>query len=361
MVGSKAPSGPQAVQRDTGHWLTQAWQRRGLVARLLLPATLLYCALVLLRRALYRFGWLPSRGVACPVLVVGNAIAGGAGKTPTTIAIVQHFVRQGLAVGVVSRGYGRNSQAVLSVIPTSDARAVGDEPLLIARATQVPVFVARKRHAAAEALLRAHPQTQLIVCDDGLQHFALHRDLEVCVFDDRATGNGWLLPSGPLREPWPRASLQAVGQSDANLLVLHTGRNPAFGGFTAERSLSTQALTQSGQALALESVRAPVLALAGIARPESFFSLLRERGVALDKTLALPDHFDFTGFDIQQLAGHQVLCTEKDAVKLWTHWPAALAVPLIQTLEPAFLMALDSALQRSMAAKLSSRDGHQTA
>jgi tetraacyldisaccharide 4'-kinase len=343
--------------------LLHAWQSRGPVALLLLPVTLLYFLLLSLRRALYRAGLFKAQRVDCAVIVVGNTIVGGAGKTPTTIGIVQHLHRRGLSVGVVSRGYGRSEETVCAVTPDSDAAVTGDEPLLMARATQAPVFVAPQRHAAAAALLAVHPQTQVIVCDDGLQHYALYRDLEVCVFDNRGTGNGWLLPSGPLREPWPRQALACVGQQDAHLLVLHTGSQPAFEGFRAQRALAPNAHTSDARAIPLDALPTtlPLLALAGIALPEPFFASLRERGLVLKKTLALPDHFDFAQLDTAQLQGYLVLCTEKDAVKLWKYWPQALAIGLQQTLEPLFLQALDRQLDGILAAKLSSGHGHQTA
>jgi len=354
------------LQQRLEQTLMRSWTRRGWIARLLLPVSLLYYGLVTLRRALYRAGIFSSRRVDCAVLVVGNAIVGGAGKTPTTIGIAQHLLARGWRVGVVSKGHGRNGRELRAVAATDDAEQVGDEPLLIARATAVPVFVAPSRWEAASALLAAHPQTQLIICDDGLQHYALHRDLEVCVFDDRGMGNGWMLPSGPLREAWPRSALRRAGQADDRLLVLHTGSAPVFAGFRAQRSLSGNALRADGQRVSLHSLQRlpmsmPLLALAGIARPEPFFASLRAMGLTLSKTLALPDHFDFSALDTAALQGYQVLCTEKDAVKLWRYLPEALAVPLIQTLEPAFLAALDARLDAVLAAKLSSSHGHQTA
>jgi tetraacyldisaccharide 4'-kinase len=344
-----------------GERLQRAWTHKGLGALLLLPMTLLYYLLTALRRGLYRAGVFKSQGVNCAVLVVGNAIAGGAGKTPTTVGIVQHLQARGLQVGVVSRGHGRNGTEVRAVVATDDANEVGDEPLLMARATGVPVFVGRQRYAAAAALLLAFPDTQLIVCDDGLQHYGLQRDLEVCVFDDRGVGNGWLLPSGPLRETWPRNALDSAGQRDDRLLVLHTGSKPAFSGFRARRALAEHALTQDGRQIPLQDIQAPLLALAGIAQPENFFASLRALGLVLDQTMALPDHFDFARLNCAALQGCQVLCTEKDAVKLWKYFPQALAVPLLQTLEPAFLLALDALLDQVLAAKLSSKHGHQTA
>jgi tetraacyldisaccharide 4'-kinase len=349
------------LQHRLSQALLRSWTHRGLAARLLWPLSLLYRAVFLLRRALYGVGLYPSRSVPCAVIVVGNSIVGGAGKTPTTIGIVQHLRARGLAVGVVSRGHGRAGVAVQAVSAQSDAQDVGDEPLLIARATGVPVFVASSRWDAATALLAAFPQTRVLVCDDGLQHYALQRDIEVCVFDERGIGNGWLLPAGPLREPWPRTPLACVGQSNERLLVLHTGAQAAFAGFRAQRSLSSEAAAQDAKPRALSALQPPLLALAGIARPEVFFASLRAMGLVLDKTLALPDHFDFAQLDRAALSGYQVLCTEKDAVKLWRYLPEALAVPLIQTLEPNFLAALDLLLDATLAAKLSSDHGHQTA
>ncbi len=350
--------------RTPAEHLLRAWERRGSLALLLLPVALLYRTLLSLRRLQYRTGVRTPQRVGCAVIVVGNVVAGGAGKTPTTIGIVQHLQGRGIEVGVVSRGYGRTDQAVCAVTPATDAEVAGDEPLLIARATQAPVFVAAQRHAAAAALLAAHPKTQVIVCDDGLQHYGLYRDLEVCVFDDRGTGNGWLLPSGPLREPWPRVPLACVGQRDDRLLVLHTGSNPTFAGYRAQRQLAAHAVAQDGTQVPLtqlKALEAPLLALAGIARPALFFASLRALGLPLAQTLPLRDHFEVSQFDTARLQGHQVLCTEKDAVKLWKVWPQALAVPLVQTLEPAFLLALDAMLGAVLAAKLSSTHGHQTA
>ena len=341
--------------------LMRAWKHRGALALLLLPVTQLYSFLLTLRRWFYSAGIFKTLSVECAVIVVGNTIVGGAGKTPTTIGIIHHLRSRGIRVGVVSRGYGRTNQDVRSVTREDEADAVGDEPLLIARATGVPVFVASSRHAAAAALLLTHPDTQVIICDDGLQHYGLWRDIEVCVFDDRGIGNGWLLPSGPLREAWPRTALRCVGQRDDRLLVLHTGAKPAFGGFRAQRSLAVEVIAREGPRVNLATLKPPLLALAGIAKPEDFFDSLRALGVVIDKTVALSDHFDFAQLDTAPLNGYQVLCTEKDAVKIWKFWPQALAVPLVQSLEPAFLTTLDHLLDQTLAAKLSSRHGHQTA
>jgi tetraacyldisaccharide 4'-kinase len=325
--------------------LQSAWLRRGLLACLLWPLSLLYAAIFAVRRLLYRLGWLRTERVPVPVIVVGNVIAGGAGKTPVVMAVVQHLRERGLQVGVVSRGYGRRTDDCREVLTDSDPLDVGDEPALIHHATQAPVFVARKRIEAARALLAKHPATQVIVSDDGLQHLALARDIEICVFDDRGIGNGWRLPAGPLREAWPR-------KVD---LVLHSGAQPAFvGGYTATRRLARYALARDGSRVPLDSlVGQPLIATAAIARPEGFFEMLRARGLTLAETVALPDHYDFDGWQRSRATGQTLVCTEKDAVKLWRQAPDALAVPLEFAPSPEFFDALD--------AKLSSLDGYQAA
>jgi tetraacyldisaccharide 4'-kinase len=201
--------------------LQRAWLRRGALPWLLLPASLLFGLVVAIRRAAYRLGWMRSTRVPVPVVVVGNVVAGGSGKTPIVIALVRHLRARGIAAGVVSRGYGRRTADCREVRATDAPEDTGDEPLLIARETGAPVFVAPRRADAARALLAAHPSTRVIVSDDGLQHYGLERDVEVCVFDERGIGNGWLLPAGPLREGWPRPVD----------LVLRPGARGEFGGF----------------------------------------------------------------------------------------------------------------------------------
>lgn len=324
--------------------LQRAWLQRGTLARLLWPLSLLYGALAAIRRALYRRSILQTERVGVPVIVVGNVIAGGSGKTPVVMAVVRRLQARGWKVGVVSRGYGRATDDCRAVQDDSDPREVGDEPALIRRSTAVPVFVARRRAEAARALLALHSDTQLIVSDDGLQHLALARDIEICVFDDRGTGNGWLLPAGPLREHWPR-------RCD---LVIHTGTRPAFAGFTARRALADHALRLDGTPVPLASLAGRALvAVAAIAKPEAFFQMLRERALVPQQCIALPDHHDFSDWTPPPGSGYTLICTEKDAVKLWRRVPDALALPLVFEPEPAFFSALD--------AKLSSLDGHQAA
>ncbi|MGC3986961.1 MAG: tetraacyldisaccharide 4'-kinase [Pseudorhodoferax sp.] len=314
--------------------LPRLWLSRAL-AWPLWPLSLLYGAVTGLRRLLYRSGLRRGTRLPVPVLVVGNVVAGGSGKTPVTMALVQRLQAQGWRVGVLSRGYGRSTRDCREVLPDSPAQEVGDEPALIRRHCGVPVFVAARRAEAGLALLARHPGTDLLLCDDGLQHLALARDLEVCVFDDRGVGNGWLLPAGPLREPWPRAAD----------LVLHSGERPAFAGFRARRALAAQAQRADGQRLALADLAdTPVLALAGIARPERFFAMLRAAGLRRMQELPLADHQDFEGWRPPADAPAIWLCTEKDAVKLWPRHPGAWAVPLQVELDAGAWQALDARL-----------------
>ncbi len=328
--------------------LLQAWTRRGWLAWLLWPVSLAYGALVLLRRGLYQFGVFQTHSVGVPVVIVGNVVAGGAGKTPAVIAIVEHLKARGLQPGVVSRGYGRATNDCREATPDSTAADVGDEPALIARSCSVPVFVAAARDEAVRKLLKAYPQTGVIVCDDGLQHYALQRDVEICVFDDRGIGNGFLLPAGPLREPWPRAVD----------IVLNSGPAPAVPGFGATRELADHAQRADGSRITLAGLSGQrAIAVAGIARPEPFFEMLRERGVILAEAIALPDHHDFSGWQPPAVPTEPdlpLLCTEKDAVKLWHTYPQAWAVPLVFTPDPGMLQALDGLVDARLGAKLSS-------
>jgi tetraacyldisaccharide 4'-kinase len=325
--------------------LPRVWLRRGPVAWALRPVAAVYGALVALRRWAYDTGFFKTQRIPALVIVVGNVVAGGAGKTPVTMAVARHLLAQGFRVGVISRGHGRRTQDTRAVAHDSAPLDVGDEPLLIHQATGVPVWVARARADAALGLLQAHPDVQILICDDGLQHQALARDIELCVMDERGTGNGWLLPAGPLREPWPRPV-------DA---VLHTGPSVAGGGqigeYRAPRQLADHALTSHGQRVALSTLAGQAVdAVAGLARPEAFFSMLRQAGLTLAHTHALPDHHDFQDWQPTSATSpstdRPLLCTEKDAAKLWAHQPDALAVPMVVTPEPAFWTALDTRIRQ---------------
>ncbi|MFN4118078.1 tetraacyldisaccharide 4'-kinase [Acidovorax sp.] len=344
-ASSPKPSSPSLSSEASAsaqRGLPGVWQTRGAAAWALWPVSLLYRALVAGRRAMYRAGWLRSEHAGRPVVVVGNVIAGGAGKTPVVMAVVRHLQARGLRVGVVSRGYGRSTTDCRAVTPDSPVSEVGDEPALIARSfatgpAAVPVFVAPRRIAAARALLAAHPETDLIVCDDGLQHLALQRDVEICVFNNEGVGNAWLLPAGPLREPWPRPVD----------FVLHAGATaPAHeaGGlaFGLQRSLAPWAVQADGTRVLLASLHGqPLHAVAAVARPGDFFAMLRDQGLDLAHAEPLPDHYDFDSWKRLSDKRTRLICTEKDAVKLWVRHPDALAVPLQVQLPAAFFAALD--------------------
>ena len=329
--------------------LQRAWIHGGVLAWLLAPLSLVFWVLVGIRRALYRAGMLSSTRIGVPIVVVGNVVAGGAGKTPVVLAVVEHFKARGLRVGVVSRGYGRRTRDCREVFADSDALDVGDEPLLLKRHSDVPVFVALARPDAASALLAAYPQTQVIVSDDGLQHYALQRDIEVCVFDERGTGNGMLIPAGPLREPWPRK---------VDLVLCH-GEPKGIRGYAMHRRLADWAERADGTRVELSALRGERLkAIAGTASPGMFFRMLRERAINFVEWDALPDHYAFNEPRPADERGYTLLCTEKDAAKLWRHRPDAWAVPLQVRIDAAFFSALDRLLDAKL---LSSPHGSETA
>ena len=323
--------------------LVAAWNHRSALTRALLPLASIYTAATALRRWAYRSGWLRCRRVGVPVIVVGNLIAGGAGKTPTVIALCELLGRRGYRVGIVSRGYGGTAASVREVTSHTQAKDCGDEPLLLKRRTGAPVFVGHDRVEAAKALLRTHPETDAIVSDDGLQHLALARDAQVLVFDARGTGNGWLLPAGPLRETVPR-------RVPPRTLVLYNAPRPstALPGSLARRSLNGVVslrgwwLGERASTQALRSLQEqPLVAVAGIAQPVRFFDMLRAEGLTIVE-LPLPDHASFE--ELPWPATTQaVVLTEKDAVKLQPDRIGATRVwvaPLDFTFDAAFEAAL---------------------
>jgi tetraacyldisaccharide 4'-kinase len=285
--------------------------RRDALAWALLPLSWLYRALAALAKR-----WARPVAIGVPVIVVGNLIVGGAGKTPTVIALVRMLRAYGWTPGVVSRGHGRSNTRVLEVQRDSLSADMGDEPLLIRLRAGVPVFVGIDRVDAARNLLRAHPEVDIVVSDDGLQHHRLARDVEVLVFDDRGTGNGLCLPAGPLREPLPDTVA-------TNRLVLYNASHPStkLPGWLAIRHLAG---AQSLEAWALAEEPAadgwqafgdrPLLAAAGIAHPERFFEALRDQGLHIVPR-PLPDHHDYGTLPWREDTP-DVIVTEKDAVKL---------------------------------------------
>jgi tetraacyldisaccharide 4'-kinase len=341
-------------------WLTASWTGPGVRwgARLLQPLSWLYAGLAAVHRGLYRSGLRATGRAPVPVLVIGNLVAGGAGKTPTVIALVDLLRRQGWTPGVISRGHGRQGRGTQAVARNSPATAVGDEPLLIHLRTDAPVVVGADRVAAAQALCRAHHDVDILLADDGLQHHRLHRDAAVWVFDDRGAGNGLRLPAGPLREALP-ATLPP------HTLVLYNAARPTtpLPGLMGHRQLTgvlPLAAWWRGEHPPADGGWAavqgrPLLAAAGLARPEAFFAMLGAQGLQI-KRLPLPDHASFD--TLPWPAGTpDVVVTEKDAVKLPPGRIAGCRV-WVATLdfqpEPAFadaLRALCAPFKRSTAAK----------
>lgn len=294
-------------------WLERAWwsPKRSAWSTLAWPLELSYRALSAVKAATTRRGHVPV-----PVIVVGNLVVGGAGKTPTVIAIVQALQRAGRRPGVISRGYGSVATAPRRVHAGSRAEDCGDEPLLIRHRTGVPVWVGARRVAVAQALCAAHPEVDVVVSDDGRQHAALPRRAEVLVFDARGVGNGRRLPAGPLREPLP-------ARLPPQVRVLYNAPEPStrLPGGLAVRGVPTAWPLQAwsrGDATAARPLASLVgrtlHAAAGIAEPERFFAMLRAKGLAFT-AWPLPDHHDYATRPWPD-EGVDVLITEKDAVKL---------------------------------------------
>jgi tetraacyldisaccharide 4'-kinase len=316
---------------DLERHLQRLWYGGSPFGRLLLPLSWLYCALILLRRKVYMAGLLPARALDCKVVVVGNLVAGGSGKTPLVIALAKLLKQRGMRVGILCRGYrGRSEQWPLRVREDSDPDQVGDEAVLLALKTGVPVMAGPDRVAAGRRLLEDEP-CDVLLCDDGLQHYRLRRDMEIVVVDAaRGYGNGACLPAGPMREtegrlrgvdavvalggPWPGASaqMQYVGD-DASRLI------------------------DPRQRFRLEAFAGQMVhAVAGIAHPQRFFRQLIEAGIDV-RAHAFDDHHRYRADDLAFAGRSPVFMTEKDAVKCRafrrSDW---WVVPLEARLDPAF-------------------------
>lgn len=310
--------------------LAASWRTINPISLALLPLAGLFYLLTQARRALYRRGLLRALRLPVPVIVVGNLSVGGSGKSPLVVWLAQRLKAAGYRPGILSRGYGgRAAHWPQAVGPDSDPRLVGDEPVMIARLSGCPLFVAPDRVAAGRALLAAHP-CDLLIADDGLQHYRLARDLEIAVIDgERRYGNGLPLPAGPLREPMSR--LRAVRWRVAK------GRAAPGEVPMAYRLGNARALARPEESRPLATFAGGrVHAIAGIGHPQAFFAQLR--GLGLDLTEhPFPDHHAFHADEIRFDDANPVLMTHKDAVKCETltgpqHW----YVPLQAELPEAF-------------------------
>lgn len=272
----------------------------------LLPLSWLFGAVVAARRRAFRRGWLASEALPVPVIVIGNITVGGAGKTPLTVWVVERLRQCGFRPGVVSRGYGGRGGGPRAVSAASQPEAVGDEALLLAQRLDCPMVVADDRVAAVRHLL-ALGGVDVVVCDDGLQHYRLRRDVEVAVVDGRRQlGNGRLLPAGPLREPPAR-----LRQVDA---LIYNG-----GGHAGQRMRllpgDARSLGEPRHRRALASFAGQTLhAVAGIGDPQRFFDMLEAGGLSIIPH-AFADHHRFRAEDLRFGDARAVLMTEKDAVK----------------------------------------------
>jgi tetraacyldisaccharide 4'-kinase len=333
-----------------GHWL-------GIV---LAPLGWLYCAAARLRRWAFQNGWLRSSSAPVPVIVVGNLTVGGTGKTPLVLWLVAHLQARGCRPGIALRGYGAAASALAhgahagraghperteTVQPDADPRRVGDEALMLAQRAGCPVMVGRDRLAVATALA-TECGCDLVVSDDGLQHYRLQRQLEILVVDaERRFGSRRCLPAGPLREPVAR-------QREVDLVIENgVGRRSGV-----SRPDAFRMRLEPGDAVSLRDpqrrrpLRAfadePLWAVAGIGHPQRFFSMLRSLGLRVSGQ-PYPDHHAFTAADVEHWPPGPVLMTEKDAVKCRalagpTHW----FVPVTAVPDARFVRALDERLDR---------------
>jgi len=321
------------MQAKLNHWIHQQWQHKGLFARLLYPLSRLTAHIVKNKQTKHYPSWNTDMP---PIIIVGNIFVGGVGKTPAVISLCQQLKRFGWRPGVISRGYGAKigPKPIAGHAPL-DPQQVGDEPSLIAQLAQVPIAVHPNRRHAAQALMNYAPDTNVIIADDGLQHYPLPRAIEIIVQDERGIGNGWLLPAGPLREPATRLhqvewvlNRRSIGASPAN---------PEAAAYDHLTQAQTQQVTSPQhvdmwlQATKIEQMASqkkltikhwqeffpyPCQALAGIGQPERFFGMLRDLGFELDQTRALPDHASIKASDLQSFEQAPILITAKDAIKL---------------------------------------------
>ncbi len=318
------------MKRSLARWADYLWYKNTYLDILLLPLAYIFSCCVRLRRFLYRKGLLTSYTLPVPVVVIGNLTVGGTGKTPLTLWLAELLAQTGYKPGIISRGYGGNSVTYPYVVNrNSDVKQVGDEALLMALRKLCPVVVGPSRVKSAQKLL-AEFDCNVILSDDGLQHYKLNRDIEIAVIDgERRFGNGFCLPAGPLREPIGRLS-------DVDFVVVNGEKSVSqefsmqfIGDVAVNLKTSEQKTLQSLQNSACHT-------LAGIGNPDRFFKLLTSHGLGFTPH-RFPDHYAFERKDIDFNDSKPVLMTEKDAVKCRQfagkqHW----YVPIKAVPEPAF-------------------------
>lgn len=329
--------------------IQRAWQsKNGLYYLVLIPASWLFSLLCAIRRLAYRIGLLASYQLSVPVIVIGNINVGGSGKTPAVIWLAERLKEAGYQPAIISRGYGaaiNQSNQGLAVRKDSLPINVGDEPLLIARRTGCPVWVGADRVKVGQSLLDAHPECNVIISDDGLQHYQLKREVEIVIADEQTTSGKRLLPAGPLREPMSR--LKAV---DA---VIAHGQNTIPAMFNMQL-VSHQFYNLADKAQQVASTYFKqydnVVAVAGIGKPERFFNHLTK--LKLDfKAMHFKDHHMFTAKELDAIDCDAMVMTEKDAVKCEAfaqahHWVLPVNAEMSETLLPVVLRKLQAVQQQ---------------
>jgi tetraacyldisaccharide 4'-kinase len=317
------------------------WQRVTALSAALYSLSLVYGAVTAARRAAYGHGTVKAVRIAVPVVVIGNVYVGGTGKTPLVLWLARFLRAHGRQPGIVSRGYGGRAAAPIEVTARSDPADVGDEPLLIARRSGCPVWIGRNRVAAAQALLAARPECDVVISDDGLQHYRLARDVEIAVVDgERGLGNGLLLPAGPLREPASR--LDSVDAVIVNRGTRESAFTPSARGSARTFAMTLRGarfynLTDPAHEVGPEYFQGRrVHAIAGIGNPPRFFAHLEALGIAFEAH-AFADHHAYRAADLHFGDADAVLMTEKDAVKCAAfarpvHW----VLPVDADPDPAF-------------------------
>jgi tetraacyldisaccharide 4'-kinase len=315
------------------------------------PLSVVFGAAVALRRWLYRAGVLPSARLPVPVVVVGNIAVGGAGKTPLALALAHALTAHGWHPGIVSRGYGGTARAVQAVTVESDPAVVGDEPLLFAAAGH-PVWIGADRTAAGRGLIEAHPACDVLLSDDGLQHYRLARTVEIAVIDaTRGFGNELLLPAGPLREPIARLSevdavVRLVGR-DAPRPSATNGRETVM----THEPLPWRNVQDAGRVADPGAWRdREVHVVAGIGHPQRFFGMVRSLGITAIEH-AFPDHHPWTAAELAFPAAAVILMTQKDAVKCIKFADDRFwYLPLSATLDPALVTLVENKIRGSQTA-----------